>query len=96
MCSFIMQHKVCSKCRSPIEYDRVDHQNCGRPPKRCPGTKKRGTKIRYAGVEECNKCTLESLDQVAENGTHGGDLDSDKEEEPEFPPERPMQLGLWM
>jgi hypothetical protein len=92
MCSFILQHKVCKKCRSSIEYERADHQSC-KLPKKCPKTKKRGTSIRYVRVDECNRCTLDSLNQDAmTGGMQAGDLD----EELDFPPERPMQLGLWM
>jgi hypothetical protein len=92
MCSFILKHKVCKKCRSSIEYERADHRSCPSP-KKCRGAKKRGTTTRYVRVDECNRCTLDSLNQDAMvGGVQAGDLD----EEPDCLPERPLQLGLWM
>ncbi|KAK4035451.1 hypothetical protein C8A01DRAFT_17876 [Parachaetomium inaequale] len=104
MCSFIMQRRVCKQCRSPIEYVPVDKQHCGKPPKRCPGKKRRGTTVRYVDAEECSICALEALveesaeEREKEDGSKENlELDSAKDdEEAEFPPNRPMQLGLWM
>ncbi|KAK4148795.1 hypothetical protein C8A00DRAFT_19434 [Chaetomidium leptoderma] len=101
MCSFILQRDLCKECRSPIGHEPVDHRRCGKPPKKCPGNKKRGTTVRYVKADECNRCSLkvleaELLEQETVNGAEG-ELDSHSDDsESELPPTRPMQLGFWM
>jgi hypothetical protein len=94
MCSFIQQHRFCKQCRSPIDHGPVDHVSCGKPPKKCPGTKKRGTAVRHVEAEECDRCSLEALDVEAQDDVIDGATDED--EGCKLPPTRPVQLGLLM
>jgi hypothetical protein len=102
MCSFILQRLICKRCRSPGESRTVDHKPCGKPPKACPGRKKRGTVVRYVKPEECDKCSSEAVDaeesamqlEGEEEPAHGGE--STDGDSCEWPTSRPIQLALWM
>ncbi|KAK4237175.1 hypothetical protein C8A03DRAFT_16243 [Achaetomium macrosporum] len=99
MCSFIPEQRICKKCRSTIEYERVSQQACHKSPKKYTGTKKRGTAVCYVKPEECNSCSLEALDADGwpEDREQHADLDWDAEDgDCERPARLPMQLGLWM
>lgn len=107
MCSFVLQHRTCRRCRDPLGDEKINHRSCGLPRPRCRGKKKQATTSRFVEPEECDRCSLEMLEMErleqeekerlaqVERELAGDDADPDEPDYGmELPPERPLNLGL--